>query len=117
MDFEVWDYESEREVSQFEMQNRPLTEVKFLPDGSWTASGFSGIYKQFLKYFPEEEPLNNKFSTIYILDYISEKFNITSISYYHFNAYAGKIVFTGWQDDENRFFVYDLKRLYMEYCG
>lgn len=111
MDLQLWDYEHEKKINQFEMRNRPLSEATFLADGSWSVVGNSSVNlnAKFLKYFPKGEPLNNKFSTIYFIDYISEKFNITLINYYHFDSYSGKVVFTGWQDDEHRFFIYDLE--------
>lgn len=108
MELEIWDYDQEKKINQFVMQSRPLAEATFLENGNWAVTGTSKDRKMFLKYFQKDALLNNRFSSVFFLDYISEKFGITSVFYYHFDRNSGKIVFSGYQKDEKRFFVYDL---------
>jgi hypothetical protein len=108
MGLEIWDYKNERKISQYDMPSRPLAEATFLENGSWSVSGTSKDRKMFLKHFQKDALLNNRFSSVFFLDYISEKFGITYVVYYHFDRNSGKIVFSGYQKDEKRFFVYDL---------
>lgn len=107
-DLEIWDYEQAKQIDGFEMKSRPISQASFLPDGSWLVRGDLSFGRPFLKYFPSDKLLSNKFSSTYFLDYLQSSFGITHVRLYSIDDLTGKIVFNGWKNDQKQFFIYDL---------